>query len=85
MRDIVLFSIFLVHAAVFLRFYLMRGRRTSHLIFVAAFVLLAIFKVASHHYAPATWPSALRYLAWAMLASATVLLLVDRPKDRRSE
>jgi hypothetical protein len=42
-KEIALFALFAVHAAVFAYFYFRRGRRAFHLLFTAGFVLLTLF------------------------------------------
>jgi hypothetical protein len=78
MREIVLFLVFVVHTAAFLRLYVTRGRPRFHLLFVAAFAMLSVYQMASYGWPGAAWSSALRYGAWVLLAVASVLFLIDR-------
>lgn len=91
MKELLLSAVFVVHAAVFARLYVRRGRRLFHLLFVCGFLLLTVFYASSGLLSPESVepaPRCLLVVRWTgliLFGLATPLFLIQFYRRRRGD
>ncbi len=91
MKELFLTAVFAVHAVVFARLYIRRGRRGFHLLFVGGFVLLTLFYASRSSLSLAgiaPEPNHLPVLRWSGLilcALAAASFLIHWYRRRRGD
>ena len=89
MKELLFTAVLAVHAVVFARLYLRRGRRTFDLLFVGGFVLLTVFYLGSGLVSlaeidpPPAYLPLVRWSGFALCALATPPFLLHWYRGRR--